>query len=233
MNVKHPKLFGLMVLFCCLGLSGCLSMNYKSPVNNPTTPRWLNPFTFDQEGKVGETLHDVAFKIMFVSSGGGELTVKNCFEVLALGETAIAQREFSRWEWLKSSCLGASSYYRSPETAISYWGNTFNLELLKTFPATAVPYLGGQGLDGRSGDLGKKEPTLTLVESGDNSVKVSIDDMVIDYVVLARADFNRDGYQDMFVRLDWYIENSFGEGFDWLVLTKTSPNATPMMLWRK
>jgi hypothetical protein len=50
---------------------------------------------------------------------------------------------------------------------------------------------------------------------------------------MARGDFNRDGYQDLFVRMDWYIEGAFGDGHDWVVLTKISPNAAPMMLWRK
>ncbi len=159
--------------------------------------------------------------------------MKDCFQVFATGETAIAQREHARWKWLKSSCTGASWYYRSPETASRYLDDTFDFALLKAFPATAVPYLGGQLLDGRNGNLDEKEPTLKLLESGDHNVKVSMDNMVIDYVLLARADFNRDGYQDLFVRMDWYIKDSFGQGFDWVVLTKIAPDASPMVLWRK
>lgn len=219
-----------MVPIFCLGILGCQSIDLQAP---ETSRRWLNPSTFDQEDIVGETLHDVSFEITFSASVGGELTVKDCFQVFALGETAIAQREYARWEWLKASCTGASWYYRSPETAINYWDDTFDLELLKTFPATTVPYLGGQGLDGLRGSLGGEESALTLLETGDHNVKVFMDDMVIDYVLLARADFNRDGYQDVFVRLDWDIEDSFGKGFDWVVLTKIAPNASPMVLWRK
>lgn len=233
MNVKPPDLFALMVLLFCLGLSGCLSLNSKAPASNPTAPRWLNPSMFGQKDNVGKTLHDVSFEIPFAAPDGGEVTAKDCFQVFALGETAIAQREYARWEWLKASCTGASWYYRSPETAINYWDDKFDLKLLKTFPATAVPYLGGQGLDGLSGKLGDEDITLMLLETGDHNVKVSMDDMVIDYAVIARADFNRDGYQDVFVRMNWYVEDSFGRGFDWVVLTKTSPNSAPMMLWRK
>src|SRR5690554_1897812 len=96
----YPKLPALMVPICCLGILDCQSIDFQGP---DTSRRWFNPSTFDQEDKAGETLHDVSFEITFAASDGGELTVKDCYEVFALGETAIAQREHARREWLKAS----------------------------------------------------------------------------------------------------------------------------------
>lgn len=233
MIINRITLFGLLALFFCLGGAGCVPVGEQVSGNNPEVTRWLNPLVFDQNVDIDESLHDTTFEILFAGSDGGEFTVTNCFDVFALGDTAIAQHEFTRWEWLKSSCAAASWYYRSPELAVSYWDNSFNLDLLKRFPATAIPYLGGQGLDGRNGNLAEQEPELKLIEFDENSVKVALGDRVINYVVLARGDFNRDGYQDLFIRLEWYIASAFSEGFDWVVLTKLSPSAQPVMLWRK
>jgi hypothetical protein len=143
----------------------------------------------------------------------------------------ISERDFARWDMLKTVCEVAMRFYNAPETATSYWPSTFDLSLLKTFPSTSIPFLGGQGLDGRTGSLAKYQ--LTLIESGKHSVKISYDGMIVNYVEVARGDFNRDGYQDLFVRMDWYIEDTFGGGNDWVVITKILPNTEPMILWRK
>lgn len=218
--------------FFTLSLCACQAVPNKNG-SSGEKPRWFNSEIFENIDSMGESPYDLEFDVTFYRSDNTALYLKSCLDVLATGDNVIAEREFARWQLLKADCEAASRFYSAPKTAVSYWENTFNFELLKTFPATAVPYFGGQGLDGRSGKLGNQEPRLTKIESGKNNVKVSIDDMVVNYVVVARADFNRDGYQDVFVRLDWYIESSFGDGFDWLVLTLTSPTATPMMLWRK
>ncbi|MGF1771921.1 hypothetical protein L4C42_06370 [Vibrio wakamikoensis] len=221
------------ILFCCIWLYGCSPSIGDESDSSLMAPRWLNPMTFDHVSTDGDTLQDVTFQISFAGFGGEEYIVNNCVDVFAIGDDVIAHQEFARWEWLKASCHGASWYFRSPDTAVSYWEREFDLDLLKTIPVTAVPYLGGQELDDRRGLLGANSSKLNLIKSGEHHVKVQIDNMVIDYVVLARADFNRDGYQDMFIRLDWYGKDSFGEGFDWIVLTKTAPDVPPSMLWRK
>ncbi|WP_139309913.1 hypothetical protein [Teredinibacter haidensis] len=56
--------------------------------------------------------------------------------------------------------------------------------------------------------------------------------MAITYVVLARADFNNDGFEDIFLRLDWNITTAFGKGFDWIIVSKASANQLPTIVSR-
>ena len=179
------------------------------------------------------TTRDLEFDFQYSSLEGDIFNVKNCLEVSSVGDNKILEREFVRWDLLKNDCEVAMRFYDAPEYAFSYWPSEFNFSLLKTLPSTSIPYLGGQALDGRSGSLGAYETNLNFIESAKHNVKVSYDEMVVNYVVMARGDFNRDGYQDLFVRMDWYIEGAFSDGSDWIVLTKISPDEPPMLLWRK
>jgi hypothetical protein len=213
-------------------LASC-EINTHVSVKPELEPRWFNPSIFDNVDLSNKSIYTIQFDSMLTGANEEGIKLSGCFDVLNLSAKDIAKREYTRWQYMKNDCDVLDRYYKSPESATSYWPATFNVSLLKEFPATAVPFLGGQGLDGRYGNLGEAEPSLTVSESQENSIKLSLDDMVVNYVLITRGDFNRDGYQDIFVRMEWYSDNSFGDGFDWIVLTKTAPEAAPMMLWRK
>lgn len=195
--------------------------------------RWFNVTEFGAVDDIGTSPYDLEFNITYSGSDGGEVRVKNCVEVSYVGNDRISEVDFSRWVLLQTNCEAARRFYDAPEEAVSYWPLEFDFSLLKTFPSTSVPNLGGQYLEGRIGSIREHEETLSLVESGEHSVQVSLDGVVVNYVVLARGDFNRDGYQDLFLRMDWYIGDAFGGGHDWVVLTKRSSSEDPILLWRK
>jgi hypothetical protein len=230
--MKPKSLFCISLVVSILSLCACEALSIN-PGDVKQETRWYNVKNFNGVDSIGTNPYDLEFDIMYSGIDDNMVRVINCLEVSSLGDSKIAEREFARWELLKTDCEAAKRFYDAPENAVSYWPSTFDLSLLKTFPSTSTPYLGGQGLDDRKGNMGEYESNLTLIESDEYSVKVSYDGMVVNYVVVARGDFNRDGYQDLFVRMDWYIEEAFGDGVDWVVLTKISPDAVPMILWRK
>ncbi len=230
--MKQNYLFCIPIIALVMSLCACEKPNIK-PDAIKQESRWYNVKDFDGVDAIGTSPYDLKFDSSYSAIDGHIVQVKNCLEVSSLGDGEIAERDFARWDLLKTNCEAVKRFYDAPENAVSYWPSAFDFPLLKTFPATSIPYLGGQGLDGRKGNLAEYESILTLIESGEHSVKVSTDGMVVNYVVVARGDFNRDGYQDLFVRMDWYVEGAFGDGNDWVVLTRISPNAAPMILWRK
>lgn len=219
-------------LTLCLTTAACAT-NTRVSQTEVYEPRWINASIFDVTEHKDGSLYSFNFDVEFTSPDNKIFKVKDSLDVKSVGEERIASRDYTRWDFLKTDCEVVNRFYLAPDNAVTYWPTMFDISLIKTFPATAVPFLGGQGLDGRNGNLAQYESTLTLIESGEHSVKVSYDGMVVNYVLVARGDFNRDGYQDLFVRMDWYIEDAFGDGNDWVVLTKISPNSEPIMLWRK
>lgn len=228
---KHTVLSGFLLTVFIM-LSACEQV---STVKNQTktVPRWINPTIFDATNHANGSSYSFEFDMSFTDAKGGSFTVKNCLELGAIGEERISPPEYPHWQILKTDCEIVGRFYGSPKVSEGYWAGEFDYPLLKTFPATAIPYLGGQGLDDREGLLGNSEPNIKLLSNGEHNVKVLIDGMEVDYVVVARGDFNRDGLQDWFVRMDWYIEEATSHGFDWVVLTTLSPGAAPMLLWRK
>lgn len=230
--MKPKTLFYIHLAVAVLGLCACQTTNIK-PETIKQVSRWYNVKNFKDVDSIGTSPYELEFDIAYSGINGDVIRIKNCMEVSYLGDSKIAESDFARWDLLKTDCEAARRFYAAPENAVSYWPSRFDLSLLKTFPSTSTPYLGVQGLDERAENLAAHEASLALIESGEHSVKVSYDGIVVNYVVLARGDFNHDGYQDLFVRMDWYIEDTFGDGHDWVVLTKKSSNETPMMLWRK
>lgn len=220
-----------LILFV-FSLCACQVTSNKQEVGKQES-RWYNVNEFVGIDSIGTNLYDLAFDNQYLIVDGNTLNVHNCLEVTSIGDNEILDREFARWDLLKIDCEAASRFYDAPEYAFSHWPLEFDLPLLKTFPSTSIPYLGGQALDGRGGDLGSYESNLKLIESGKGNIKVSLGEMVVNYIMLAKGDFNRDGYQDIFVRMDWYIEGTFGNGSDWIVVTKISPDTPPILLWRK
>jgi hypothetical protein len=72
---------------------------------------------------------------------------------------------------------------------------------------------------------------LSLDEGG---VELSLSgDLVVKYIVMARGDFDRDGIEDLLLRLDWYISTAFGKGFDLIMVTQASESSKPMLIWRR
>lgn len=222
----------LSIAFCLL--SACASHNQTSTPLVDTEAAWLNPLMFGEKVKTDGYLSNVQFTIEFTGQDKKPFTAKECSLVLNSGDGAVVEREYHRWQWLKDNCIAANKFFDAPKSAKSHWPKAFDFDLIKRFPASAIPYLGGQGLDGRTGTLSAYDASLTLVEApNQNHVSVEVDNLEVYYVQVARADFNRDGIQDIFVRMDWYVKDAFGKGTDWVVLTKLSHDSAPMMLWRK
>lgn len=72
-----------------------------------------------------------------------------------------------------------------------------------------------------------------MVNCGSHNIEVLIDsDLDINYVVIARGDIDRDGYEDLLLRLDWRITSAFGKGFDLVMLSKTHVDQPPDISWR-
>lgn len=230
--MKKKLTRSLPLILSVFSLFSCQATNNKQEVVKQES-RWYNVNAFVGIDSIGTNFYDLTFESQYSSVDGNTLNVHNCIEVTSIGDNEILEREFARWDLLKIDCEAAKRFYDAPEYALNYWPLEFDLPLLKTFPSTSIPYLGGQALDGRRGDLGSYESNLKLIESGKDNIKVSFGETVVNYVILARGDFNRDGYQDIFIRMDWYIEGAFGDGSDWIVVTKITPDTSPILLWRK
>ena len=214
-------------------LSACSTSNQPSKQQQNIETAWLNPLIFELQIKTDGSLEDIQFNIEFTGIDEKPFFAKGCSFVLQSGDDIVVDWEYDRWQWLKANCVGANRYFNAPKTAYSFWPELFDYETIKHLPASAIPNLGGESLEGRTGSLSSYDKSLTFVAaSPENSISVEVDGLEVHYTQVARADFNRDGYQDIFIRMDWFVKDAFGKGTDWVVLTKLSSVEDPMLLWR-
>lgn len=225
------SLLACYIALCTLPVTAS-QITDQAPSNSHKVPRWFNPEVFPVTSS-DDSPYELQFDLTFAGNGGEVIEVETCRQLSSVAETDVADREYARWDLFKVHCEAAMRFHHAPSSSISYWPTEFDLPLIKTFPATAIPYLGGQGLDGRTGTLGTSASDVQLIETSSMSVKINLEETVINYVPIVRGDFNRDGYEDILVSMSWHIPGTFGGGTDWVALTRTSADAPPMLLWRK
>jgi|GEM_PF-1027487 len=235
---KSHTFFALLVIL--LG-SGCLDETPTSATTAAADSKTVKPFFNSDEftGLVtlGDTstkrYQDIALDYALDGNTGKEIQFSSCQQVDTTTENEVVTSQLHLLQLLKVNCT-AANYYLLANNAItnhSYWPTTLTNAFIKSLPALAIPNLGGDSFNNRQGTLAEAEPKLAIQALNPLSAEVILDgDLAIIYVVLARADFNNDGFEDIFLRLDWNITTAFGKGFDWIILSKTAPEQLPSIL---
>ena len=219
-----------LLFFMLAAIVGCQSQPVRG-ASGVLTPKWFNEDIFETyTSDLGRYFKD--FDIEFTAKDDTTIHLKDCLGVSVSGEH-VKLYEYERWLLLNAHCSAASVFKLAPDESISYWTSSFDFEFLQHLPAYVQPFLGGQGLDIiPPKETLAEQPGFSLIEEHENSVRVDFDEMHIDYTLVAKGDFNRDGIEDIFIQLDYRVMTAFGAGSDWVVLTKLSKNSKPMILWR-
>ena len=220
----------ILLFFMLVTIAGCQSLSERE-ASGALTPKWFNEDIFETyTSDLGRHFKD--FDTEFTAKDGTPIHLKDCLGVSVSGEH-VKLYEYERWLLLNAHCSAASVFKVAPDESISYWYSSFDFEFIQSLPAYVQPFLGGQGLD----IIPPKETLAeqigsSLIEEKENSVRVGFDDKNIDYTLVTKGDFNRDGIEDIFIQLDYRVMSAFGAGSDWVVLTKLSKNSKSMILWR-
>lgn len=203
------------LLLLTMAVSAC-----TTPSGEPPTG-YFNAEKFTGLVGMGSQGSNEKLDYILESPGGGELHFASCVDVAGTQEERVVPHQFQLFRLLNYNCKALELYRAGQPAEISHFPNGMSFEFIKQLPATAVPDLGGQTLEGRTGTLGQRED-LTLVSEQPNDVRVVFDAMDINYVLMARRDLDGDGLEDLLVRLDWAITDAFGDGFDLLMLSRLS-----------
>ena len=239
MKISHT----FFALFVVLLGSGCSNETATSAptaaVDSKTVKPFFNSDEFTGLVTLGDTstkrYQDIALDYALDGKTGKEIQFSSCQQVDATTENQVVTSQLHLLQLLKVNCT-AANYYLLANNAItnhSYWPTTLTNTFIKSLPALAIPNLGGDSFNNRQGTLTEAEPTLAIQALNPLSAEVILDgDLAITYVVLARGDFNNDGFEDIFLRLDWNITTAFGKGFDWIIVSKGSPSQLPTIVSR-
>lgn len=217
----------LSLLLLSVLVSTCFTRSPKA------FPKFFNTDEFVGFVSMSSDCDTVALKYELDGVDGNPVLFKNCDDVKQTLETDIVTHQFHLWRLMQINCKAITMFQNASSSTQSYWASDFNHTFIADLPATAIPDLGGNSLDGRKGLLKDVEPILKTRNINAYSVlAILCDTMEINYVLMARGDFNHDGIEDILLRLDWYITSAFGKGFSLLMLSKSSFSAESNIVWR-
>jgi hypothetical protein len=217
----------------CVFFASCATNKSSGVTEN--TP-YLNQEELTGLVSLGENLSSLHLNYALDSPAGEELHLYSCIAVNNTLETNVETSQYHLLQLMKANCIAAGYYFEALKIGKvpSFLPDTLNASFIKSLPAQAIPNLGGQSLENRNGTLVESEKNLQVLSLDERVVELSLaDNMVVKYLIMSRGDFNHDGIEDLLLRLDWYISSAFGKGFDLLMVTQTSENAKPSLVWRR
>lgn len=241
-NVEHSYPSGILSMkkiALILTFSSCIS--FASIAGTQATDvieksPYLNQEEFTGLVRLGDMLSTTHLDYDLDTPAGTELHLGSCVAVNKTVESNVVSSQYHLLQLMKVNCLAADYYFKAVNVGRvpSFLPATINENFIKNLPAQAIPDLGGQSFKHRHGTLAAVEKNLQVLSIDDEHVELSLaGDLVVTYLVMARGDFNHDGIEDMLLRLDWHVRTAFGKGFDLLMVTQTSGNGMPSLVWRR
>lgn len=212
-------------------LTACSSIP-QSLVGSSLSEKWMNPepdegVLFDNHTK------DLDFYITFKAINNDDLPAASCYEMEFINPHKLKDVAYSDWQKYSASCEAVKAFFKAPEKSKSYFPETLEQINIAKLTAAANPYIGEESLEliQKKSPLINKDKTVKILE--ENKTLVSDEIIQSQYVLLARGDFNFDGYEDLFLRIDWTLIDDNFEDSDWIVISKRSPGEKPYLLWRQ
>jgi hypothetical protein len=224
-----------LIITCLLaiGLISCTSEKSIETAIVMANSTYFNTEEFTGLLTMGSDYSSARLDYQLDSQTGTPILFNSCEKVALTKESTVLTEQFALFRLLQINCKSLQQYYSAALPRKSYFPPSFSANFIRLLPAAAVPNIGGNSLQGRTGTLAEQETGLTFNTITPNSATVILDDdMEITYVLMARGDFDNDGVEDMLLRIDWSITSAFGSGFDLLMLSKTAENTPITVQWR-
>lgn len=158
----------------------------------------------------------------------------NCLQVESIGEDTIKTSQYQWYKLIMINCKALKLYTeKGTQAKRSYFPEIMNEKLVAGWPAVVGPIINDEEMIRRQGKtLSEYETELKISIKDKNTVDVLTDYDDITYCIMARADFNSDGIEDLLVRMIWHVRDAFGKGSDLFIFEKTSHASPVSLTWR-
>ncbi len=219
----------LLCSILALMVANCASINARAPERE---------FNFEEftglVSKQAATYEDVVLDYDLDDEKGEKVHFASCLQVDSTDETSILASEYQLFNLLSIHCRAIGLYLeKGVQAKQSYFPAKLTKELLYSFPAAAGPRISKYSLEKRAGKTLKEyEPLLDISIIDDNTSEVLTQNHETTFDIMARADFNADGFEDLLVRILWHVRDAFGKGSDLFILEKTSSTGPVVLTWR-
>lgn len=218
-------LFSILVI---LFVAGC------ETTADSVIPKKFNEVEFTGLVSLGGAYTDIKLDYELDDLNGKPIKFTTCQQVDGFDREKIQSSQYRLLTLLKINCAAAKYYFSGKSSINSQFPEKLSMNFIKSLPATVVPFTSREDMAKRQNKQLKDYEKKLVLKSSDNGAVtvVATDSEEITYTVMSRADVDNDLSEDLVVRLDWNIPNSFGQGFDLVLLSKTSAVAPIKLLWR-
>jgi len=218
------------VLFALLFIPTVALLMSCGADKNKNVEKFLNTDEIPGLGELGDHYSNVKLHYQLDTADNGVKQFSSCTEVDNASEEEIKPDQYPLLRMLQINCEAIRRFLLAPDHARTAFPETLTTEWVQGLPATAVPDLGGNKEETPDKTLAQRYKDFSATLINPHNVEAQFDDLDINYVVLARGDFNDDGMEEMLLRLDWDVVSAYGNGFT-LVLVSTDGEglrATPL-----
>ena len=201
---------------------------------NTVIPKQFNESEFTGLVSLGSTYADIKLDYELDDLSGKPIKFTNCQQVDGYSKEKIQSSQYRLFTLLHINCAAAKYFFSGKLSVNTQFPEILSMDFIKSLPATVAPFTSREDMAKRQNKWLKDYEKKLVLKSSDNGALtvVATDGEEITYTVMSKADVDNDSNEDIVVRLDWNIPNSFGQGFDLVLLSKTSAVAPIKLLWR-
>lgn len=184
----------------------------------------INPDEITGLTKLGNSYQDVQFEYELDGTDGNLVKFSSCRDVDETPDDSIKEDQYALLTMLRVNCKAIKLYFNAQDSSESHFPKKLTSEFVRRLPASATPELGGNRDTPVDETLSDTYPKIETTEINAGNVQARFDDLDINYIALARGDFDGDGVEGMLLRLDWQVISAFGNGFDLLLIGADAQN---------
>jgi len=158
---------------------------------------------------------------------------ESCEGVGEFDASKLLDFDFYRFRLFFATCMALDWYESSDKSNRSSFSDPITISQVSSFPANVLPFLSESEHAERQGlSISEYGSSKELSEPVQNRFKLLLEDSEYFVTLLARADFDRDGVEDVLLRSEWYSQNSFGKHVDLVILSKSNEQSKAYILKR-
>lgn len=161
------------------------------------------------------------------------VSFESCKQAVEFDVAQIAEFEYFRFNLLLLSCEAFNKYSGAVVSKVSYFPAEFKPEFFSELPAEVAPLLNSSDKVQRMNKtlLDYDKNTEVMMEAKHRSKLLTKEDEIY-ITLLARGDFDGDGFEDLLVKSEWFARNASGKYADLLILSKTHDDEPVSIQWR-
>lgn len=184
--------------------------------------------------KIGNSLESTSFEwtMEFKNKDRKLLPFNNCNEIAVFNHNDLALFDQFRFKLFTADCTAIYKYLNAKEFKQSFFPTTLSDNFIVTLPAHITPIINNYIFKKQRDKTLEQAYNILTIQKKNKSTNIltKTDEFYID--ILARGDFDDDGFEDLLVSSQWYARNARGKYNDLVILSKTGKDKAIEVIWR-